>query len=66
MISSLLLDVDADRYVTLDTAAGGAKAPTDDPAANKATEIRVRGDMIQNSCVGGRIEVMGGSEVHRR
>ena len=49
MISSLLLDADAERYVTLDTAVGGAKAPTDDPAANKATEIKVRGDMISES-----------------
>ena len=48
VISSLLLDDDAERYETLDdtTVAGGAKAPTDDPAANKAIENRLRGDMI--------------------
>jgi hypothetical protein len=47
VISSLLLDDDAERYVTLDdTVTGGAKAPTDDPAANKAIDNRLRGDMI--------------------
>ena len=46
LISSLLLDADAERYETLGAVAAGANAPTDEPVANKATEIRVRGDMI--------------------
>jgi hypothetical protein len=48
LISSPLSDADADRFETLDTVAGGAKALPGELAVNKeaATEIRARGDIV--------------------
>jgi len=66
LISSLLLDADAERCETLDTAvAGGAKALTAELAANNATEIRFRGDMIISKLFSAAAAVFVSSDYER-